>query len=261
VTTPNPTSTYTFAAVSYLNAAPLAAYLDKVEPGVEVVYGLPAQLVDHVLAGRADAAMVPVVDYFRQDGLEMIESVGISVDGDARSVLLKCSRPLEQVRTVAPDPTSKASNAMAEIVLRMHLGLDVRLERPPAGQHADAEVVIGDRALCAPPAECGDYDLGGFWKAMTSLPFVFAVWAYPAGHPHADDLKRIARAAKDAGIENLSQIAAEYAVALQLSQAECLEYISQVITYDLGPREIEGMELFREMLSERNARTVEGHER
>jgi len=247
---PHP-STFTFAAVSYLNAAPLAAFLDKVEPGVEVLYGVPSQLVDHVLSGRADAAMVPVVDYFDTPGLKMIGSIGICGDGDVHSVLLKCNRPLEQVRTVAPDPTSKASNAMARILLAKHFGLTVRMGPPPAGGRADAEVVIGDRALYDPPGECGDYDLGGFWKTMTSLPFVFAVWVHLAGHPHAEDLNRIAHAAR-----------------LPITQADCLDYISNAVSYDLGPREIEGMELFRTMLSDlraagsdrsQDAHTVEGH--
>jgi chorismate dehydratase len=242
--------TYTFAIASFLNAAPLAAFLEEVDPRVRVLTGPPSQLMAHVLSGRTDAAMVPVFDYFNTPGVKMIDSLGIASCGDVRSVWLKCHRPLEQMRSVAPDPASRSSNALARILLVKHFGLDVPMEAPLAGDSPDATVVIGDRALCEPPGEFGNYDLAGIWTEMTSLPFVYAVWAYRADNPHADELSRIAHEAKTAGMASLGELADRYAPQLTLSRDECLEYISELLTYDLGPREIEGMELFRSMLAE-----------
>jgi len=244
--------TFTFAAVPFLNAAPLAAFLERVAPGVRVIYGPPSQLLDHMLTGRADAALVPVFDYFNTPGLAMIDSLCISCRGDVRSVWLKFHRPPDQVRSVAPDPASKTSNALAQILLARHFGLDVPMEAPPAGQSADATVVIGDRALCEPPGEFGNFDLAGIWTEMTSLPLVFAVWVHRGGHPRAGELRRIAHAAKAAGLDALDQLAEEYSAKLDVPRNNCLEYISKLLTYDLGPRELEGMELFRGMLVEMN---------
>ena len=246
--------TFTFAAAEFLNAAPLASFLEKVAPGVRVIYGPPSQSLDHVLAGRADAALAPVFDYFNTPDVAMIDSLCIASCGDVRSVWLKFHRPPDQVRSVAPDPASKTSNALARILLVKHFGLDVPMEAPPAGQKADATVVIGDRALREPPGEFGDYDLAGIWTEMTSLPLVFAVWVHRSGHPHAGELRRITHAARAAGLDALDQLADQYAAKLAVPRDECLEYISKLLTYDLGPREIEGMELFRGMLEEMNIR-------
>jgi len=244
--------TFTFAAAEFLNAAPLAAFLEKVAPGVRVIYGPPSQSLEHVLTGRADAALVPVFDYFNTPEVAMIDSLCISSCGDVHSVWLKFHRPPDQVRSVAPDPASKTSNALARILLVKHFGLDVPMEAPAAGQQADATVVIGDRALCEPPGEFGNFDLAGIWTEMTSLPLVFAVWVHRSSHPHAAELRRITHAARAAGLDALDQLADEYSAKLDVPRNDCLVYISRLLTYDLGPRETEGMELFRTMLIEMN---------
>jgi chorismate dehydratase len=251
--TADQTETYTFAAASFLNAAPLAAYLEDIDPRVRVFDGPPSQLMAHVLSGRADAAMVPVFDYFNTPGVKMIDSLCIASSGDVRSVWLKCHRPLEQIRGVTPDPASRSSNALARILLKKHFALDVPMQAAPDGEKPDATVVIGDRALCEPPGEFGNYDLAGIWTEMTSLPFVYAVWVYRADSPKAEELTRIAHAAKTAGMAALDELADRYAPRLTPSRDECLEYISKLLTYEMGPKEIEGMELFRQMLSELDA--------
>jgi len=239
---------YVFAAVSYANAAPLAYFLPQVHPGVSVTYGRPVELAEALLSGRADAALVPVADYFAIPGLQMIDGLGICADGDVWSVLLKCRRPLEEARVVALDPASKTSNALARIILKDHFHLSVEMKHCRPDEPADAAVVIGDRALCDPPAASGDYDIAGLWKTMTGLPFVFAVWAYREDHPAPDSLSRIAHAARDAGLRAVETLATIHAARLDLPVARCRKYLASIIRYDLGPREASAMRLFKEML-------------
>jgi len=245
--------TYTFAIASFLNAAPLAAFLQDVDPRVRVFSEPPSQLMPHVLNGLADAAMVPVFDYFNTPGVKMIESIGIASRGNVRSVWLKCHKPLDQIRSVTPDPASKSSNALTRILLKKHFALNVPMQNPPPGETPDATVVIGDRALREPPGEFGNYDLAGIWTEMTSLPFVYAVWVHLADNPKAAELSRIAHAAKDAGLAALEQLADRYVDQLPLTREECIEYISELLTYELGPKEMEGMDLFRAMIAEVDA--------
>lgn len=198
--------------------------------------------------GRADAAMIPVADFFTYDNLAMIDGIGICADGDVRSVLLKCNRPLKEVRTVACDVASRTSNALAAILLDRHLHASV--EMLPAGEarRADACVVIGDRALKGAASPGGDFDLAGLWKEMTGLPFVFAVWAYRRDHPHAERLARIALAARDAGVHAAAELGELHARRLGIDVRACREYLTQVIHYHVGPREVEAMDLFRALL-------------
>lgn len=242
---------HVFGAVSYCNAAPLAHFLPESGRGVRVVYDRPSQLAARLLDGGVDVALIPVVDYFAYSSLKMIGGLGICADGDVRSVVLRCTRPLKGVRTVAPDPASRTSNALARILLEDHFHLSARVQRCSPGESADASVVIGDRALCEEPGEFGDYDLGGAWKAMTSLPFVFAVWAYRQDHPDRQSLGRIAHKARDLGVGRIDELAAIHAKKLSLGADDCREYLTSVIKYDLGSAERSAMELFRQLWATR----------
>jgi predicted solute-binding protein len=183
----------------------------------------------------------------------MIDGLGICADGDVWSVLLKCNRPIEQVRTVRPDPASRTSNALARILLQEHFNLSIEMEHVSAAGPVDAEVVIGDPALNAPVAPCGDYDLAELWKSMTGLPFVFAVWAHLSDHPAADELAKIAHAAKAAGCAAIDELAAIHAEKLGISTERCSEYLTSAVRYDVGPREIEAMRLFQSLLAKTGA--------
>lgn len=242
------TNSYVFAAVPYANAAPLVHFMESQNAGVRVTFAPPAELLDCVLQGRADAALIPVVDCFANADIQIIPGLGICADGDVQSVLLKCRRPLTDIRRVLADRESRTSNALTRVLLAEHFHVPAKLTSDPAGA-IDAEVVIGDRALRLPPGEHGDYDLAGEWKAMTGLPFVFAAWAHRADHPAPAALADIARRAKDAGLAAIDQLAAIEAGKLELPVERCASYLRSAIRYDLGPREREGMELFRHMLT------------
>ena len=238
---------FVFAAVVYSNAAPLAHFLGQASDGVEVVYGYPSELVGGLLDGSVDAALIPVVDFFANPQLRMIETVGICADGDVWSVLLKCNLPIEQVQTVEADPASKTSNALAKILLENHFNLSVKMTPPTDDGRGDASVVIGDRALCEPPASFQQYDLAGQWKAMTGLPFVFAVWAYRGEHRDQQALQQIAIKARQLGLSNVDELAEIHAARLGLPIERCREYLSSVIHYELGEKEAQAMQLFREL--------------
>ncbi len=248
---------HVFAAVRFANAAPLAYFLGQ-QQGVEVIYHQPSQLMQYLQNGQADAALIPVMDYFACSGLTMIDGLGICADGEVWSVLLKCNRPIEQVRTVRPDSASRTSNALAKILFHEHFNLSVEMDNIPADSPVDAEVVIGDRALKAAAAPCGDYDLAGLWKSMTGLPFVFAVWVHMSDHPAADKLSQIAHAARQAGGKAIDQLATIYADKLGVSQQRCGEYFTSAIHYDVGSREKESMRLFHSLLVKTGAIAAEG---
>jgi len=237
---------YCFAAPAYANSVPLAQFIPAVCPDASVILDHPSQLLAQLKAHHIDAALMPVADLFANPGLEMIPGVGICADGLVRSVLLKCNRPMGEVHTVKLDPASRTSNALARILLKRHWKRDIRIVSGNA--EADAEVVIGDRALCAPPAPAGDYDLATAWKQMTGLPFVFAVWVFPKDHSHPDILKDMVMKARKAGLDALPAITHEQAVKLGLSEETCREYFTHCIQYDIGPRELEALRLFKRLM-------------
>ncbi len=241
---------YVFAAVKYANAAPLAHFLPAVDDRAAVTFGRPSELLDELVSGRADAALVPVAVFLATPGLRMIDGIGICADGRVESVLLKCWRPLAEVRLVTPDASSRTSNALVAILLTEHLGLPAEVRPAGPGEQADAMVCIGDRALCEVPAPAGDYDMAAMWKEMTGLPFVFAVWAYREDCRDPDGISRIARAAREMGLARLDELAALHAGKLDLPVHRCREYFRSSVRYEVGPREAQAMELFGRKLAQ-----------
>jgi chorismate dehydratase len=243
------TDSFVFAGAAYSNSAPLMDLLPEVDDCVRVIYDHPAHLVADLQCGRCDAALVPVAHFFAHDDLQMIQGLGVAAQGAVRSVLLKCDVPVEQVRKVGRDPASASSNALADLLLRRYFGLEVELVDLETGGGVDASVVIGDRALLADPAPCGDIDLAEVWARMTGLPFVFAVWAVRTDHPHFSALSRIAHAAYRAAQGRLDRIAQRYASEQGQTSAFWLDYLQRSIRYEIGEQELEGMRLFGRYLS------------
>lgn len=234
-----------FAGAPYSNSAPLVDKLMEVDPRVRVINDHPANLMRDLNAGKADVALIPVVHLFNHPELAMLDGLGIAADGPVQSVLLKCNVPVDRIRTVARDPASATSNALAELLLSKHYSRDIEMV---AGDGADAEVVIGDRALCSDPAPAGDIDLSEAWKEMTGLPFVFAVWAVRKDFPEIETVTEIAHKACKAGFLSLEKIAGRYADELGRSQSFWLDYLGHSIHYELDGRDMEGLEQFRQLV-------------
>jgi len=236
---------YVFAAPAYANSEPLAQFIPVISPGSRVLREIPSQLLAPLLAGTIDAALIPIAAIFANPSLMAIGNVGICAKNKVRSVLLRCNRPIDQIRTVCLDPASRTSNALALILLEKFWKLSVQIVSNP--EEADANVVIGDRALCEAPAPGGDYDLATAWNQMTGLPFVFAVWVTRRDHADPEGLSNVIHAAKQAGQAVIPGIAHQQAIKLGLSEAAFLEYFTDCIHYPIGPQERQAMELFREM--------------
>ena len=210
-----------------------------------------------------DVAIIPVVDYFQNCDLEMVDGLGICADGNVESVILQCNKQLKEVRTVKFDPDSKTSNLLLKVLAGEEFLGTPNMICNREMENPDARVIIGDRALCATPS-IETYDLAGQWKNMTGLPFVFAVWVYRAGHPDAPKLRRMLHTAKRLGCGAIGMLARIYAQQLNLSEKRCYHYLTQCIHYDIGDSELAAMERFRNLLqglhrhSPQSIRTING---
>jgi chorismate dehydratase len=233
-----------FCVLPYANALPLVRYIKEVYAPAELIYRIPRSAVEILLEGGAEAALIPIVSYFRHPDLVMIPGLGICADGEVTSVLLQCRRPLSEVRVVQLDPESRTSNLLVQVLIRDRFRIPHPLEYSRCAEEADAQVCIGDRALCAAPA-VETYDLAGEWKKMTGLPFVFAVWAVRRSCSHIPEISEILHRAKDRGCESLAELARLCAQRLNLPENRCYEYLADRLHYEVGPAEWNGMSLFR----------------
>lgn len=172
-------------SVSYLNARPLVEGLEKCRD-VALSFDVPSRLLGSLLEERTDLALAPIVDALLSPEPIAVAPVGcIASDGPTRSVKLFSRLPMEQITSVATDPDSKTSVALARVLLSRVYSRTPRFEQSATAIHnvdsidADAVLMIGDKVERTPPdAKLFPHtlDLGQAWGAWTGLPFVYAAW-------------------------------------------------------------------------------------
>jgi predicted solute-binding protein len=235
------------ACVPYLNAKPLIEGLRG------VVLRPPSELAALILSGKTDVALVPVMDVLRHQ-LAWVPGIAVASPGKTDSVRLHHAVEIPDIRRMALDRNSATSNVLARVILRERYGVRPRtVVRDPSRSFSfrgvDAAVTIGDTSFV--PRGVPFLDLGTEWKAFTGRPFVYAVWAYRRGHPGARRIARVLREAKERGIARIGEIARREARRLGLTARFCGKYLTEYITFDLGPAERAGMRLFEKYALER----------
>ena len=233
-------------AVNYLNTKPLICDLEFLAPEAELQLEVPSRLADLLAAGELDVALIPVIEYFRAGTYSIVPNIAIASRGPVLSVTLFSRTPWSGIRRVALDEGSRTSAALAQVLLRNRYGVRPEIVPLPMDKNAedadaDAVLLIGDRAMRAClPGFAYAYDLGQEWHDWVGLPFVYAVWAVRAGV----DLGSVPEAlveAKRRGCARAGEIAQREAPHLQLDAGFCRRYLSNIIQFDLGPREQAGL--------------------
>jgi chorismate dehydratase len=110
------------------------------------------------------------------------------------------------------------------------------------GRAWDAAVTIGDKSFR--PGSWPYLDLGTEWRAMTGKPFVYALWAHQKNHPRAAEIRRVLRRSKEVGQARIAEIARRESKRVGKSEEFCRRYLTEYITFDLGPEERAGLRLF-----------------
>jgi chorismate dehydratase len=226
--------------VPYLNAKPLIDGLDG------VLLLPPADLVGRLSGGKLDVALLPAIEVLRR-GLAFVPGIAIASPGKTDSVRLHHNVPVTEIRRVALDRNSRTSNMLTRILLEKRHGLRPTyvLRDPSKGlsfKAVDAVVTIGDTSFR--PGAVPYLDLGREWREFTGKPFVYALWAHRPGHPKAREIAAALKAAKRRGTARIPEIARREAARLKLTPAYCRKYLTESITFDLGPAERAGLRLF-----------------
>jgi chorismate dehydratase len=262
--------------VQYLNTAPLVwGFTNGPLAGkYELSFTVPSQCAEALRAGAADIAIIPAIEYQRIPGLVVLPDLAIASQNRVRSLLIISKKPIEQVRSIALDRSSRSTQALTRILAEEHWkiypefvetepDLRVMLER------ADAAMLIGDpalrisiaiekkstvslqgRAVCQ-AATLGVtsaeilhvYDVVGEWRKFSSLPAVMAMWA---ARPEVITPEVFAdfAASRHFGMAQISAICQEAARELELPQSALESYLRQNIDFSLGEENRRGLERY-----------------
>ena len=242
-------------AVSYLNTRPLVYGLDARPDEFTLRFDVPAVCASLLHEGRVDLGLIPAVEYLRGT-YWIVPDVSIASDGEVASVAVFTKVPIERVRTLAVDISSRTSVALTRVLCAKRWGIapsftpadpDMRkmLER------ADAGLIIGDPALRIDAARHGatKVDLGAEWQALTGLPFVYAMWTGHQGAATSSHCRAL-QEARDRGVAHVAEIAREFAHGDRARETQALSYLRDNLKYGLGEREREGLRRFHELAAE-----------
>jgi chorismate dehydratase len=228
--------------ISYVNMAPVFYRLDA---QVEEVQGVPTELNRRLLAGELDLAPISSIEYARNAGrLRLLPRLCVGSEGAVDSIQLVSRKPLEQVRSIAVTPESATSVVLTRVLLP-------EAGHVPAGEEADATLLIGDAALkSAFEDPTPHYDLGRLWLERTGLPMVFAVWACPEPLPVGlAELEQALVASVRLARAEPEQLAHEASERYGYPAGFLARYFEK-LRYSFGPRERAGLMTFLELAHE-----------
>ena len=175
--------------ISYINASPVYYGLDNglAPDWLTLVTDVPAALNRKITAGDIDISPISAAYYaLHHKELLLLPDLSISCRGPVMSVICAARCPLDDLtgQTVMFSRESATGAAFLKMIFAGR-GIRPKFQVGPVGDitaippDVDAVMVIGDAALTQPWQTRFShwYDLGQLWYEMTSLPFVFAVWA------------------------------------------------------------------------------------
>lgn len=237
-------------AVSYLNTKPLVCGLEQLAPQADVLFDLPSRLADQLADRQLDVALIPSIEYLQDPSYVIISDACIACRGPVWSVKLFSRTPITHIRRLALDEGSRTSVALTRILLARRHNVHPDLETLPIGAtladtSADAVLLIGDRAIHEPRESFAEvWDLGEEWQRWTGWSFVFAMWVARRDEV-PDGLAEALSAARDLGLTQLETIAQHEAPRMRLAPEACLSYLRDNLYFTLGPREQQGLNLFK----------------
>jgi chorismate dehydratase len=264
------------AIVEFLNAAPLAWGLTEgpLAGRYKLLFATPSQCAEALRRGQTDVAIIPAIEYQRLDDLAVVPGVAVAAKREVRSILVVAKKPIQRVRRMALDSSSRSSAALVQLLCPGRWRIQPEFEEAdpdPAAMlaSADAALVIGDAALRIavkmdalairqPSGEqcCqGDpedmpvpgydslyvYDVAHEWREMTGLPCVLALWA---GRREALTPAVVAdfQASCEYGIMRIPEICEAASLKLDLPAAALEQYLRENLDHSLNAENLAGLE-------------------
>jgi len=236
-------------AVPFLNARPLVHGL-RTNPDYTLSFDAPAPLGEKLRLGEVDVGLVPVVEYLRGVGDWLLPGICIASDGPVRTVKLYSRVPLPKLTAVAVDSGSRTSVALLRILLAecYEVTPDFHTHRPDLAAMLsahEAALLIGDAAFTDSGAPYV-WDLGQGWKDLVNQPFVYATWILREGVNAGRVAGWLSRAMRE-GQAHLDDIARAAAGTANQDETTLLHYLRHSLHYELGERELRGLETFQKL--------------
>ena len=146
--------------MDYLNARPLVHGLENRKDLFDLRFDPPSRCAVLLHEGSIDVGMIPAIEYCRGPEYRIVPGMAITSNRTVASVALFSKVPVERIRRIAADTSSRTSNALLRILCAERFGISP--EFTPMAPDADAmlaehdaALIIGDPALYLDPSAHG----------------------------------------------------------------------------------------------------------
>ncbi|MEE3202984.1 MAG: MqnA/MqnD/SBP family protein, partial [Acidobacteriota bacterium] len=96
-------------AVQYLNARPLVHGLDAQRDLFLLEFDVPAKCASLLHERSIDLGLIPTIEYLRKSSYRMVPKIGVVSHGPVESVALFTTRPVQAIRSIAVDTSSRTA--------------------------------------------------------------------------------------------------------------------------------------------------------
>jgi len=232
--------------VNYLNTRPLVYGLQfpPINEQIELIGDNPARLSEMLMKNEIDIGLIPVAAIPQLKEHYIVGDYCIGTETEVASVCLFSEVPLNEIETVYLDYQSRSSVALLKWLMKEYWGIHPKLLQAEDESYRDkikgttAGLVIGNRALEQRKISTFIYDLASEWRAITGLPFVFAVWV--SNKPLPEKFLELFNAANAVGLNHIDEIVEE----ANYSSFDLKKYYKLHLSYRLDDKKKAGMELF-----------------
>jgi chorismate dehydratase len=236
--------------VNYLNTKPLLYGLERspIAEQIELIGGHPARVAEMLLNDEIDTGLVPVAILPKLPHYTIVGDHCIGTEGEIASVALFSEVPMNEIKKVWLDYQSRTSVALLKYLMKEYWGINPEIVHATSEDYRDeisgttAGLVIGDRAFAQRKRSTFFYDLGSEWRAISGLPFVFAVWASKKELP-ADFIEMFNKA-NALGLQHIDEIVNE----IEFSLFDLKKYYTLHLSYQLDEAKQKGMQRFLEII-------------
>jgi len=253
------------AAVEYLNTRPLIEGLEKLR-GIKLVRAVPAKIIQLLLDNQAEIGLASIIDAAASPEPMTLLPVGmIGCDGATLTVRLYSKVAFGSIATLHADVESHTSVALSRILLAKQFRAFPSIKQfdagtAPGSEWPEALLLIGDKVVTGAP-KANEYpfqlDLGEAWKALTGLPFVYAMWMCPSrllAQNSTGDAIRLAVATLDRqrrhNLTRIDWIVDSQGPAAGWPIPMARAYLGSLLRYTVGPRERTAVTTFMDAAKE-----------
>ena len=215
---------------------------------IELRGDYPSRIAAQLLNDEIDVGLVPVAVLKQMEEYHIAGNYCIGTQGEIASVALFSEVPLHEIREVYLDYQSRTSVALLKFLMKESWGISPMLLEARDDHYRDlitgttAGLVIGDRAFEQRRKSTFIYDLGSEWRAITGLPFVFAVWVSKKELP-ADFIQAF-DAANAMGLQEIDAIVEKE----NYDKYELKKYYQLHLSYELDEAKRKGLERFLQVI-------------